>query len=191
MIVRRGDQLFQGAHNMSGSGKGSVASLLALALYMASSSALIILNKQLMVDDGFRFPLFLTAAGQVASVVLGEIRYLCCHGFPDYVCTTAVPPILKHGTSSTQLSLWSSESGKGHFSLHSTLTCSHLTRLKHTGLLLARQGSMPLKAMPTFRFYVTRLLPLVACTAGTLFFGNICYLYLSVSSSYKSAMMQV
>lgn len=57
---------------MSGECKGRVASLLSLALYMASSSSLIILNKQLMVDDGFRFPLFLTAAGQVASVLLGD-----------------------------------------------------------------------------------------------------------------------
>ena len=60
---------------MSGDAKGKLASLLALCLYMASSSTLIILNKHLMVDDGFRFPLFLTAAGQVASVILGECLY--------------------------------------------------------------------------------------------------------------------
>ena len=52
--------------------KSKFASLLALCLYMASSSALIILNKQLMVDDGFGFPLFLTAAGQIASIILGN-----------------------------------------------------------------------------------------------------------------------
>lgn len=51
--------------------QGRVASLLTLASYMATSSALIILNKHLMVDDGFGFPLFLTAAGQVASIILG------------------------------------------------------------------------------------------------------------------------
>ncbi len=59
---------------MSGDAKSKAASLLALCLYMAASSSLIVLNKHLMVDDGFRFPLFLTAAGQVASVILGKLQ---------------------------------------------------------------------------------------------------------------------
>jgi hypothetical protein len=52
-------------------GNGKMASLLSLAAYMTFSSALIILNKHLMVDDGFGFPLFLTGAGQIMSVLLG------------------------------------------------------------------------------------------------------------------------
>jgi len=56
----------------SGRRDGRMASLLALAAYMTFSSALIIFNKHLMVDDGFGFPLFLTGAGQIMSVLLGD-----------------------------------------------------------------------------------------------------------------------
>lgn len=100
-------------------GNGKMASLLSLAAYMTFSSALIILNKHLMVDDGFGFPLFLTGAGQIMSVLLG--------------------------------------------------------------LLAAKLGMMPLRQAPSASFYLTKLLPLVFCSAGSLFFGNVCYLYLSVS----------
>lgn len=39
---------------------------------MFISSGVIILNKQLLVDDGFNFPLALTATGQTMSCLLGE-----------------------------------------------------------------------------------------------------------------------
>ncbi len=41
---------------------------------------------------------------------------------------------------------------------------------------------MPLRQAPAASFYLTKLLPLVFCSAGSLFFGNVCYLYLSVST---------
>jgi len=44
----------------------------ALLLYLLSSSYIIILNKQLMVDDGFKFPLALTGLSQVAGALAGN-----------------------------------------------------------------------------------------------------------------------
>ena len=45
----------------------------ALLLYLLSSSYIIILNKQLMVDDGFKFPLALTGLSQVAGALAGVL----------------------------------------------------------------------------------------------------------------------
>lgn len=42
-----------------------------LVLFTAASSGVIVVNKMLMVDKGFRFPLFLSACGQLASAVAG------------------------------------------------------------------------------------------------------------------------
>ena len=47
---------------------------------------------------------------------------------------------------------------------------------------MAQCGLMRLGEPPSVTFFVTRLLPVVACSAGTLFFGNIAYLHLSVST---------
>ena len=49
----------------------AVQSTSALLLYLLSSSYIIILNKQLMVDDGFKFPLALTGLSQVAGALAG------------------------------------------------------------------------------------------------------------------------
>lgn len=45
---------------------------LALLCWTFCSSGLIFLNKNLMVADGFRFPMTLTAAGQLTSYVGGK-----------------------------------------------------------------------------------------------------------------------
>ena len=52
----------------------AVQSTCALVLYLLSSSLIIILNKRLMVDDGFRFPLALTGLSQVAGALAGKVR---------------------------------------------------------------------------------------------------------------------
>ncbi len=49
----------------------AVQSTCALVLYLLSSSLIIILNKRLMVDDGFKFPLALTGLSQVAGALAG------------------------------------------------------------------------------------------------------------------------
>lgn len=59
--------------------------------------------------------------------------------------------------------------------------------LPRPGVLAAWLGVMPLRQAPSANFYITRLLPLVLCSAGSLFFGNVCYLYLSVSPDRRHA----
>eukprot|EP00775_Hariotina_reticulata_P006948 gene6948-7165_t len=49
------------------------------------------------------------------------------------------------------------------------------------GLLLAASGIMPLRSPPSKLSDVTRLVPIIACTAATMYFGNTAYLHLSVS----------
>ena len=51
----------------------AVQSTCALVLYLLSSSLIIILNKRLMVDDGFKFPLALTGLSQVAGALAGDV----------------------------------------------------------------------------------------------------------------------
>ena len=56
--------------------------VVALLLWTMSSSGLIVLNKRLMVNDGFAFPMALTAAGQTASFLGGmlhNLRTRCSH----------------------------------------------------------------------------------------------------------------
>lgn len=47
---------------------------IALLCWTFCSSGLILLNKELIVTDGFKFPMALTAAGQLASYIGGETR---------------------------------------------------------------------------------------------------------------------
>ena len=50
---------------------GAVMSTASLVLYLLSSSYIILLNKRLMVDDGFKYPLALTGLAQLAGAVAG------------------------------------------------------------------------------------------------------------------------
>lgn len=43
-----------------------------LLLWMIVSSAVILLNKQILVEDGFSYPLTLSALGQFASAIAGD-----------------------------------------------------------------------------------------------------------------------
>ena len=52
--------------------------VMALLLWTMSSSGLIVLNKRLMVSDGFGFPMALTAAGQTASFLGGMLPNSAC-----------------------------------------------------------------------------------------------------------------
>ena len=56
----------------------AVQSTCALVLYLLSSSLIIILNKRLMVDDGFKFPLALTGLSQVAGALAGKSSAVHC-----------------------------------------------------------------------------------------------------------------
>ncbi len=51
----------------------------------------------------------------------------------------------------------------------------------HAAVLVARTGLIRLGPAPTPRFMATKLLPVVLCSAGALYFGNVAYLSLSVA----------
>ena len=51
--------------------RSAALSVSSLALYLASSSLIIILNKRLMVDDGFAYPMALTGMAQLAGALAG------------------------------------------------------------------------------------------------------------------------
>lgn len=54
----------------------ALAAVLVSTVWMVISSALIILNKFIMVDYGFKYPMTVSGMGMFASGILG---YLCCH----------------------------------------------------------------------------------------------------------------
>ena len=50
------------------------------------------------------------------------------------------------------------------------------------GYCLVVAGFLPCRPMPSARFCITNLLPIVASSTATMFFGNTAYLYLQVRS---------
>lgn len=98
-----------------------LAGALAMLAWAAASSALIFMNKRIMVDVGFKYPLALTGAGQFVSAA----------------CAAAAAAV----------GLW----------------------------------RPPLGPPPPPSIFLTHLLPVCACAAGTLYFGNAAYLSLSVA----------
>ena len=50
----------------------------ALVLWFVSSSAIIVVNKRLLVDEGFAYPLTLTGLSQFVSALGGAARVLAC-----------------------------------------------------------------------------------------------------------------
>lgn len=68
--------------------------VLALLLWTASSSSLIVLNKRLMVNDGFAFPMALTAAGQAASFLGGMFHCpigMCIKQYKGHCLVQCIP----------------------------------------------------------------------------------------------------
>ena len=57
----------------------------------------------------------------------------------------------------------------------------HSQMCTFAGLLAAKLGWMQLGPAPSLRFFSTRLMPVVACAAGSLYLGNLAYLSLSVA----------
>jgi drug/metabolite transporter (DMT)-like permease len=49
------------------------------------------------------------------------------------------------------------------------------------GWALGKAGMMPMRPTPPAKYFCTKLVPIIACTAGTMFTGNVAYLYLSVA----------
>ena len=65
-----------------------VAAVVACLVYMTISSALIVLNQQLMNEDGFRYPMALSGLGMGFSAVAS---YIACNvSAPAFSFTTIV-----------------------------------------------------------------------------------------------------
>lgn len=62
--------------------RSAALSVSSLVLYLLSSSLIIILNKRLMVDDGFKYPMALTGMAQLAGALAGAWHHpaqqACC-----------------------------------------------------------------------------------------------------------------
>lgn len=74
---KQGIQSEHKVHNTGPQATAMLWSAAALLGWIISSSGLILLNKQLMVTDGFKFPMALTAAGQFTSYLGGELSAVC------------------------------------------------------------------------------------------------------------------
>lgn len=69
----------------------------------------------------------------------------------------------------------------GHACPCSVAPMSGWAAATRAGWLVAQLGWMKLGPRPSPRVFATRLLPVVAFTAGSLYFGNVAYLSLSVA----------
>lgn len=134
---------------------GAALSVSSLVLYLLSSSYIILLNKRLMVDDGFKYPLALTGLAQLAGAIAGEVHsrlHCVCTCSSD--CSAQHRPDYAYGTSRDRY---------------------------RAGWITSKTGLIKLGPAPSLRFLVTRLLPIVLSSAGALYFGNVAYLSLSVA----------
>ena len=90
----RGGRRAKGAGGGGGWLEAWVLPIGALVLWFVSSSAIIIVNKRLLVDEGFAYPLTLTGLSQFVSAFGGAARVLACPAmfhdaylhFLDYTC---------------------------------------------------------------------------------------------------------
>ena len=83
-----------------------------------------------------------------------------------------IPPPLVLGANSTDAA-----------ALQGSLGCSIWSEVElwFAGLLAAKLGWMQLGPAPSLQFFLLRLMPVVACAAGSLYLGNLAYLSLSVA----------
>ena len=119
--VPAGFDLSTKKYTTTSSSSSPLAGVLALLAWAAASSALIFMNKRIMVDVGFAYPLTLTCAGQFVSAACAA--------------------------TAAAVGLW----------------------------------RPPLGPPPPLSVFLTHLLPVCACAAGTLYFGNAAYLSISVA----------
>ena len=153
---KQGNQSEHKVHNTGPQATALLWSAAALLGWIISSSGLILLNKQLMVTDGFKFPMALTAAGQFTSYLGGELSAVCnlnlCASLTLSACAHGCMPCLG-ATSSAP----------------------------HAGLALAKTNFMTCRPWPSGAFVLQRLLPIVILSALSLVSGNMAYLSLSVA----------
>ncbi len=73
---------------------GAVMSVASLVLYLLSSSYIILLNKRLMVDDGFKYPLALTGLAQLAGAIAGEAYKASSFWMPAFLELLGMLPFM-------------------------------------------------------------------------------------------------
>jgi hypothetical protein len=147
---------------------GAVLGLLFTLSWMLASSALIFVNKLIMVDHGFRFPFALTSLGQLSSMLLGAWAGggARVYGGEGTVCPClAAHPGYAHRVCPRQPC-------RPHFRFPST-------SLDAAAWVASRLGMAPLRRPPPLATVLTRLLPVSASFAASLFLGNVAYLGLS------------
>ena len=133
------------------------------------SSGLILLNKDLLAH-GFPYPMALSGLGMGFS---GFASFLCCRVSPRYLgslCQQARSQSLHCSCHCCLLSLRVPDLGR----LYICLVTTSVWLMQVFKLVEA-------KRTVTFRFYVTKMLPVGLFMALTLHFGNLVYLYLTVS----------
>ena len=136
----------------------------ALLGWTISSSGLILLNKELMVTDGFKYPMALTAAGQLTSYLGGN--------------ATAVDKLQSRCTASLICLIITSMPIRNCCGCDDDVTATHFAG---SGLALAKMGFMTCRPWPNAAFFLKRLLPIVILSAISLVSGNMAYLSLSVA----------
>lgn len=129
--------------------------------WMTASAALIFINKQLMVDEGFRFPFALTSLGQLSSAVLGAAGQAGGGA-------RAEPASHAAALNLAALLAWRHHAP--------TVLCPPPCC---AAWVATRVGLTPLLPPPSLAYTVRNLLPVSASFALVLFLGNVAYLGLS------------
>ena len=162
--------------------------VLGCAAWMAVSSGLILVNKHCMSVDGFAYPMALSGLGMAFSSVAS---FLCCKVAPALpprsVSCAALPARRAPAKHPSQGSLQPAAAdwllcrrpGLAPQGMWAGAGFGHGQGL--TGQPPQVLGLVEVKHKMTSQFYVTRIMPIGLFMALTLYFGNIVYLYLTVS----------
>jgi hypothetical protein len=152
----------------------AVLGLLFTLSWMLASSALIFVNKTLMVDHGFRYPFALTALGQLSSITLGKPVAggpwpggLGGKGAP-LQRRTQEPPCVAVGRPEQRPGSCRASAHRCPF--HGPTRAAYLA---------SALGVAPLRPAPSWQQALTRLAPVSLSFAASLFLGNVAYLGLS------------
>ena len=121
--------------------------------YMVVSTGLILINKRIMHDDGFHYPMALSSLGMSFSAI---VSFVLCQVI---LGTTCIPPSVMKFDRKRR--------------------CTQ--PLRASSACIQVLGLTDRKSNISLRFYLVQILPVGLPMALSLQFGNTAYLYLSVS----------
>ena len=144
--------------------------VLVCAAYLGTSSLLILLNKFLLSQDGFSYPLILSGSGMFLTFIASSAIVHIPAVVPDRQvrCSASIQTPKKAHTS-----LPAFEYQGAHLS-------SSIQTPRRTPLLRSHNSPSCRPQVVTQEDYLHRILPLGFCSAATLALGNVAYLYLDV-----------